>query len=267
MSSKGIKETVKEKYTEIVEQDQACSCSCGCGEDYTFSDGSQDFSKDYTQLKGYEKEADYNLGCGIPTAHLNIKAGSTIVDLGSGAGNDVFVARSLTGETGKVIGIDMTQAMIDKANKNNEKLAYKNVEFRLGDIENIPVEDHTVDTVISNCVMNLVPDKEKAFSEVYRILKKGGGFSISDIVVSGNLPDKLRKSAELYVGCVSGAVDRQQYLNIIRKAGFRNVEIVESKKYILPENLVKQYLSEDEYHIYRTSDTEILSITVRAEKQ
>ncbi len=261
---KKIKETVKEKYAQIVEQNQNCGCSCGS--DFTFPDGSKDFSKDYTKLQGYEKEADYNLGCGIPTGFVEIKEGNTVVDLGSGAGNDVFVARRLVGDTGKVIGIDMTQAMIDKANRNNQKLAYKNVEFRLGDIENIPLDDNTADFVISNCVMNLVPDKEKAFSEVYRILNQNGKFSISDIVVSGNLPEKLRQSAELYVGCVAGAIDKKKYINTIKNAGFKTVEIVEEKKYILPDNLVKQYLSPSEYELYKTSNAEILSITVKGGK-
>lgn len=264
--SKEIKETVKEKYALIVEQNQNCGCDCGCGSDFTFSDGSKDFSKDYTKLQGYEKDADYNLGCGIPTGFVDIKEGDTVVDLGSGAGNDVFVSRRLVGEKGKVIGIDMTQAMIDKAKQNNQKLAYKNVEFRLGDIENIPLNDNTADFVISNCVMNLVPNKEKAFSEVYRILNPNGKFSISDIVISGNLPDKLQQSAELYVGCVAGAIDKDIYINTIKNTGFKTVEIVEEKKYILPDSLVKQYLSPDEYELYKASDAEILSITVKGKK-
>lgn len=262
--SKEIKETVKEKYSIIVEENQ--SCGCGCGTDFTFPDGSKDFSKDYTSLKGYEKDADYSLGCGIPTAFVSVKQGDTVVDLGSGAGNDAFVARSLVGETGKVIGVDFTEAMISKAEVNNTKLGYNNVEFRLGDIENIPITDSTTDVVISNCVMNLVPNKEKAFEEVYRIMNNGGKFSISDIVVSGDLPEKLRASAELYVGCVAGAIDKQEYINTIENAGFNNVKIVEEKKYVLPENLVKQYLTENEYDLYKNSDAEILSITVYGEK-
>jgi ubiquinone/menaquinone biosynthesis C-methylase UbiE len=189
-----------------------------------------------------------------------------VVDLGSGAGNDVFVARRLVGDNGKVIGIDMTEAMVSKAKENSKKLGYDNVEFRLGDIENLPVNDNIADVVISNCVMNLVPDKEKAFSEVYRILNNKGKFSISDIVISGNLPEELRKSAELYVGCVAGAIDKQAYINAIKKAGFKDVKIVEEKKYVLPENLVKQFLSQKEYDLYKTSNAEILSITVYGEK-
>lgn len=264
--SKEIKETVKEKYSIIVEENQPNGCGCGCGSDFTFPDGSKDFSKDYTSLKGYVKDADYSLGCGIPTTFVSVKEGDTVVDLGSGAGNDTFVARSLVGETGRVIGIDFTEAMIRKAEVNNTKLGYNNVEFRLGDIENIPIEDNTSDVVISNCVMNLVPDKEKAFSEVYRIMNEDGKFSISDIVISGNLPDKLRASAELYVGCVAGAIDKQKYIDTIENAGFNNVKIVEEKKYILPEKLLKQYLNQEEYNLYKNSDAEILSITVYGEK-
>ena len=260
--SKEIKETVKEKYSLVVEQNDGC----GCGSDFTFDDGSKDFSKSYTNLKGYEKDADYALGCGIPTGYVNINEGDTVVDLGSGAGNDVFVARKLVGESGKVIGVDMTEAMIKKANENNKKAGYNNVEFRLGDIENMPVDNGTSDFVISNCVMNLVPDKEKAFSEVYRILNKSGKFSISDIVISGELPEKLRESAELYVGCVAGAIEKQAYINTIKNAGFKTVKIVEEKKYVLPEKIVRQYLSQEEYDLYKASNAEILSITVYGEK-
>ncbi len=259
-----IKNAVQEKYSEIVEQKE--TCGCGSKSNFAFPDGSQDFSKDYTKLQGYEKDADYNLGCGIPTGFIQIKEGDTVVDLGAGAGNDVFVARKLVGETGKVIGIDMTQAMINKANENNAKLGYNNVEFKLGEIENLPINNDSADIVISNCVMNLVPNKNKAFSEVFRILNKAGQFSISDIVVSGDLPEKLRKSAELYVGCVARAIDKQLYVDTIKSAGFKNVKIVEEKKYVLPENLVKQYLLQDEYDLYKTTNAEILSITVMGTK-
>jgi len=262
--SKEIKDSVKEKYSQIVERNQ--SCGCGCGNDFAFPDGSNDFSKDYSKIEGYTKDADYGLGCGIPTGFVRIKKGDTVVDLGSGAGNDVFVARRLVGDTGKVIGIDMTEAMVSKAKENSKKLGYNNVEFHLGDIENIPVNDNTADVVISNCVMNLVPDKEKAFSEVYRILNNNGKFSISDIVILGDLPEELRKSTELYVSCVAGAIDKQAYLNSIKKAGFKDVKVVEEKTYDLPENLVKQFLSQEEYDLYKTSNAEILSITVYGEK-
>ena len=264
--SKEIKNSVKEKYSQIVELNQSCGCGCCCENDFAFPDGSKDFSKDYSKIEGYAKDADYGLGCGIPTGFVNIKEGDTVVDLGSGAGNDVFVARRLVGNTGKVIGIDMTEAMVSKAKENSKKLGYDNVEFRLGDIENIPVNDNIADVVISNCVMNLVPDKEKAFSEVYRILNNNGKFSISDIVILGELAEGLKKSAELYVGCVAGAIDKQVYINTIKNAGFKVVKIVEEKKYVLPENLVKQFISQDEYDLYKTNNAEILSITVYGEK-
>jgi arsenite methyltransferase len=262
--SKEIKNSVIEKYSQIVESGE--SCGCNCGTEFKFVDGSKGFSNDYSQLKGYSEKADYALGCGIPTGFIKIKNGDTVVDLGSGAGNDAFVARSLVGEQGKVIGIDMTSAMISKANENNKKLGYTNVEFILGDIEKIPLNDNTTDVVLSNCVMNLVPNKEKAFSEVYRILNDSGKFSISDIVIVGKLPEQLKKSADLYVGCVAGAIDKSDYLNIIDKSGFKNVKIEEEKKYQLPDDMVKQFLTEEEFTSYKNSGVEILSITVYGEK-
>jgi arsenite methyltransferase len=259
-----LKETVKEKYAEIIKQKLTCGCDSEA--DIKFTDGSNDFSKSYTMLDGYEKDADYNLGCGIPTAYLNVKEGDTLVDLGSGAGNDVFIARKLVGDSGKVIGIDMTQEMIDKARENNQKLAYENIEFLLGDIEDIPLKENTTDFVISNCVMNLVPNKQKAYAEVFRILKPGGEFSISDIVVAGELPEKLKESAEMYIGCVAGAIDKDLYLETIGKAGFKKLEIVESKQFILDENLVKEYLSLEEFELYKNAQVDIVSITVKGKK-
>ena len=263
--SQEIREVVKEKYAEVVEQNPTNESNC-CSSDFSFADGSKDFSLDYTKLEGYEQDADYNLGCGMPTATINIKEGNTVVDLGSGAGNDAFVARRLVGEKGKVIGIDFTEAMISKAKTNNEKNGYTNVDFILGDIENIPINDNTADVVISNCVMNLVPDKEKAFSEVFRILNSGGRFSISDIVISGDLPEKLRRSAEMYVGCVAGAIDKELYINTIENAGFEDVKIVSEKKYTLPEDIARKFITEEEYNTYKNGNAEILSITVSGQK-
>ncbi len=264
--SEEIKNTVIDKYSQIVDSDTNCGCNCNCGTDFKFVDGSTGFSHDYSLLEGYSKDADYALGCGIPTGFINIKKGDRVVDLGAGAGNDAFVARSLVGDEGKVIGIDMTSAMISKAKENNTKLGYNNVEFILGDIEKIPLSDESADVVLSNCVLNLVPNKQKAFSEVYRILNSTGKFSISDIVINGNLPDKLRKSAELYVGCVAGAIDKNEYLNIIKESGFSKVEIVEEKKYKIPDDMVKQILDKEEFSVYKSDKIEILSITVYGEK-
>lgn len=178
------------------------------------------FADDYSNLKGYNEAADLGLGCGLPTEFAKIQKGQTVVDLGSGAGNDCFVARAETGETGQVIGLDFTPEMIDKARTNAKKLGFSNVRFIYGDIEAIPLEDNVADVVVSNCVMNLVPSKEKAYAETYRILKPGGHFSISDIVIEGELPEELKKAAEMYAGCVSGAIQKDDYLSIITKSGF-----------------------------------------------
>ncbi|AEI15673.1 Methyltransferase type 11 [Flexistipes sinusarabici DSM 4947] len=219
-----LKELIKNKYGEITRQSDSCCSSDGCGCEPMVS------GEDYATQPGYTEDADFGLGCGIPTRFINIQKGDIIVDLGSGAGNDLFIARRFTGEEGYCIGIDMTEEMLKKAEENNNKLGYKNVEFRLGDIENIPVDENMADIVISNCVINLVPDKNKAFQEIYRILKPGGKFCISDIVIEGEMPDEIRSSVEMYVGCVAGAISKKEYLDIIKSAGFSDVEIVELKK-------------------------------------
>ena len=214
--SEEIKEVVKRTYTEALTNDSGC-CGPAC------CTPAQDvaFNEDYSNLKGYDQDADYALGCGIPTEFAKIKEGDTVLDLGSGAGNDVFVARSIVGEKGKVVGVDMTEAMIAKANENKQKLGYQNIEFLLGDIEALPLNDHLIDVAISNCVMNLVPDKNLAYKEVYRVLKPGGHFSISDIVLSGNLPESIKDVAEMYAGCVSGALIKEDYIAAIKSAGFK----------------------------------------------
>jgi len=256
-----LKQIVKEKYGQIAKDNSSCGCSCGCGP----NENAVDFSimkDDYSNVHGYVKEADLNLGCGLPTEYAGIKVGDTVVDLGSGAGNDVFIARSIVGETGKVIGIDMTEEMLEKANRNNQKLGYKNVEFKLGEIENMPIENQFVDVVVSNCVLNLVPNKEKAFAEIYRILKPGAHFCVSDIVIKGKMTPELQKSAELYAGCVSGAIEEEEYLQIIKNAGFTNVEIKKSKKIELPEEVLKLYLSKEGLKEYYLNLKGIISITV-----
>ena len=217
-------------------------------------------------LKGYVAAADLGLGCGLPTEFAKIKEGDTVVDLGSGAGNDCFIARSIVGDRGKVIGIDFTEKMIEKAKGNAEKLQYRNVEFRLGDIENIPLAGGIADVVVSNCVLNLVPDKNQAFTEIFRILKKGGHFSVSDIVLGGDLPEGLQKSAEMYVGCVSGAIQKEDYLSIIERAGFHNVHVQKEKRISLPEEIINQYLSSDQAAEFSKGNTGIYSVTVYAEK-
>lgn len=262
-NEKEIKEMVKEKYGRIAAQ-SSHGCGCGCGDNKIV--GYTVMKDEYDNLTGYVAEADLGLGCGLPTEFAGIKEGDVVVDLGSGAGNDVFVARSLTGEKGKVIGIDMTEEMINKAELNNAKLGYKNVEFKLGDIENIPLPDSTADVVVSNCVLNLVPDKAKAFSEIYRILKPGGHFCVSDIVLKRNLHPGLKKSAEMYAGCVAGALQSDEYLGIIGNSGFENIEIKKTKTIELPDEILLEYMSAGELSDYKKNGAGIFSVTVTASK-
>ena len=198
-----IKEMVKQKYSEIALQDKETNASSCCGTGGCSTEVYNIMSDDYTKLDGYNADADLGLGCGLPTQFAKIKKGDTVIDLGSGAGNDCFVARAEAGETGKVIGIDFTPAMIDKARANAEKLGFNNVEFRQGDIEKMPITSNVADVIVSNCVLNLVPNKKAVFEEIYRVMKPGGHFSISDIVVTGDLPEKIKTAAEMYAGCVA----------------------------------------------------------------
>lgn len=259
-----LRDIVKEKYGKIVTSSQSCCC-CGGNtdevkEDYTI------FSDSYQHLDGYVADADLNLGCGLPTEFAGIKPGDYVLDLGSGAGNDCFVARAEAGETGKITGLDFTSAMIEKARQNAAKLNLNNVEFIEGDIENMPLSDASQDVVISNCVLNLVPDKEKAFSEIFRVLKPGGHFCISDVVILGDLPDGLKKDAGLYAGCISGAIQKTQYLRIVGNTGFQQVVIEKEKEVELPDDLLVNYLDETEMQKFRNSKTGIYSITVSAAK-
>ena len=263
-----LKEIVKEKYTQIAEQDKASNTSSCCGA--TGSCATIDYNvmaDDYSNLEGYEPAADLGLGCGLPTAFAQIKEGDTVVDLGSGAGNDCFVARSITGEKGKVIGIDFTDKMIEKARINANKLGYHNVEFRQGDIENLPLASGIADVVVSNCVLNLVPNKKQAFAETFRVLKGGGHFSVSDIVLVGDLPEGLQKSAEMYAGCVAGAIQKDEYVEIIRQAGFTNITIQKEKRIIIPAEILKEYLTAQQAEDFSNGKTGIFSITVYAEKE
>ena len=265
-SDNELKELVKEKYSAIAEQPLSENLLSCCGATGCCSDDTNIMADDYSGLTGYHADADLGLGCGLPTAFAKIQEGDTVVDLGSGAGNDAFVARSVTGEKGKVIGIDFTEKMIEKARANAEALGFNNVEFRFGDIENIPLTSNKADVVLSNCVLNLVPNKHKVFSEIFRIMKPGGHFSISDIVLEGTLPAKLRDAAEMYAGCVSGASQKADYLGVIKEAGFTAIEIEKEKKIIIPNEILAGYLTADEIIALRTKDVGIYSITVYAEK-
>lgn len=267
-SSTETKQLVREKYTEIARQPktQNQTACCGATACCSATDVYSIMSEDYTQLEGYHPEADLGLGCGIPTQFAKIKEGDTVIDLGSGAGNDALVARRLAGEKGKVIGVDFTEAMIEKAREHAKKLGYNNVEFRLGDIESLPVTSNKVDVILSNCVLNLVPNKHKVFSEIYRVLKPGGHFSISDIVLEGALPDKLKAAAEMYAGCVAGAIHKKEYLAIISEAGFSNILLQKEKKIEIPDEILLNYLSRDELASVKQGGLGIYSISVFAEK-
>ena len=261
-----LKEIVRQKYSEIAEQDKTTNQSSCCGAGGCSTEVYTIMSDEYTDLKGYNPDADLGLGCGLPTEFAKIKKGDTVIDLGSGAGNDCFVARALTGESGKVIGIDFTDKMIEKARANAEKLGYNNVEFRFGDIEQIPVTANVADVIVSNCVLNLVPNKYNVLKEVYRVLKPGGHFSISDIVLQGQIPAELKQAAEMYAGCVAGAIQKEVYLESINATGFKNIQLQKEKAIIIPDDILKNYLNEDQIAVYKKSNTAIYSITVYAEK-
>lgn len=265
-SPEELKETVRKKYSQVSEQGKDYNARTCCGTGGESNKVYNIMTDDYSDLDGYNAEADLGLGCGLPTQFAKINKGDTVIDLGSGAGNDCFVARYETGPEGKVIGIDFTEPMITKARQNADKLDFNNVEFRYGDIEEMPVSDNTADVIVSNCVLNLVPNKPKVFSEIHRVLKPGGHFSISDIVLEGDLPDALKSDAEMYAGCVAGAIQKNDYLDHIRESGFENVTIQKEKPIELPIEILQQYLDENEIERFNTSDTGIFSITVFAQK-
>lgn len=266
-SSEEIKELVKKQYSEIALQDKEQNQSSCCGSTGCSTEVYNIMSDDYSKLEGYNPGADLGLGCGLPTQFAKISKGDVVIDLGSGAGNDCFVARKEAGETGRIIGIDFTPAMIEKARINAEKLGYNNIEFRLGDIEKLPITSNIADVVVSNCVLNLVPDKEKAYSEIFRVLKTGGHFSISDVVLDGELPEILLEAAEMYAGCISGAISRENYLKTISDSGFKNISIQKQKQIIIPADILKAYLTEAQIKSYEESKIGIYSITVYGEKE
>ena len=261
-----LKDIVREKYSEIALQDKATNQSSCCGAGGCSTEVYNIMSDDYTTMEGYNADADLGLGCGLPTQFAKIKKGDVVIDLGSGAGNDCFIARAETGETGKVIGIDFTPAMINKARANAEKLSFHNVEFRQGDIENMPVGANVADVIVSNCVLNLVPNKNAVINDIYRVLKPGGHFSISDVVLVGALPEALQKDAEMYAGCVAGAIQKDVYMELIQHNGFKNVVIQKEKPIVIPDDILKNYLTEDQLASFKTGSTGIFSITVYAEK-
>ncbi|MCZ2460750.1 MAG: arsenite methyltransferase [Chitinophagales bacterium] len=261
-----VKELVRQKYSEIALQDKETNQSSCCGSGSCSTEVYNIMADDYTKLEGYNPDADLGLGCGLPTQFAKIKKGDVVIDLGSGAGNDAFIARHETGETGKVIGIDFTPAMIERARQNAEIRGFHNVEFRQGDIEKMPVSAHVADVIVSNCVLNLVPNKDGVIKEIYRVLKPGGHFSISDIVLEGELPEEIRKAGEMYAGCVAGAIQKKLYLEMIETKGFKNITVQKDKLIIIPDDILRQYLTAEQILVFKQSGTGIRSITVYAEK-
>jgi arsenite methyltransferase len=241
MEDEKIRKMVRDQYAKIAERSQGYSC-CGtstnpemtqtsscCGDMSTTQNYSSELGYSEEEQKSVPEGSNLGLGCGNPTALASINEGETVVDLGSGAGFDCFLAANKVGSTGKVIGVDMTPQMIDTARENANMDGYQNVEFRLGEIENLPVADNVADLIISNCVINLAPNKDRVFQEAYRVLKPGGRIMVSDIVLTKELPDNIKSSMEAYVGCVSGAILKEDYLKKIENAGFEKVEIKQSK--------------------------------------
>ncbi len=261
-----LKAIVRDKYTEIANNEKALNAASCCGATEVTKEVYNIMTDDYTTVDGYAADADLGLGCGLPTQFAQIKPGDTVIDLGSGAGNDCFVARHETGVTGKVIGIDFTDAMIQKARENAEKLGYNNVEFRHGDIETMPVVDNSADVVVSNCVLNLVPNKQAVIADIFRVLKPGGHFSISDIVLVGDLPESLRQDAEMYAGCVSGAIQRDAYLGFIEAQGFGHITVQKEKTISIPNDILSKYLSPEEVASFNQGGVGIYSVTVFAQK-
>jgi arsenite methyltransferase len=263
-----LKTLVKEKYSQIANQslDQNLSSCCGATASCCDSEVYSIMADDYTKLEGYNPDADLGLGCGVPTQYAKINEGDTVIDLGSGAGNDAFIVRRIVGEKGKVIGIDFSEAMIAKARDNVDKLGFNNIEFRQGDIEHMPVGANKADVIISNCVLNLVPNKHNVFQEVFRVLKPKAHFSISDIVLVGELPEKLQQAAEMYAGCISGAVQKNEYVDLIKKTGFTNIIIQKEKKIVIPDDILLRFINGEELKDFKQSNPGIYSITVYAEK-
>lgn len=257
-----LKNIVVEKYSEIALQDKAENEASCCGVNGCSTVDYAVFADDYSSTKGYNSEADLGLGCGIPTEFAQIREGDTVLDLGSGAGNDCFVARAETGEEGRVIGVDFATQMLEKARNNAIKRAYKNVEFLEGDIENMPLPDQTADVVVSNCVINLLPQKDKIFKEIFRVLKPNGHFCISDVVLNGHFPKEFTDNAAMYAGCIASAIQREEYLTEIEKAGFTEIKVERTKTIEIPDEVLKEHLDEGTIAKYKAGKVGIYSITV-----
>jgi arsenite methyltransferase len=229
MEEEEIKKFVKKRYGEMAKAGVSCCPSCECG--LSLIEFGKRIGYSAEDLRNVPEASNMGLGCGNPVALAALKEGDIVLDLGSGGGIDVFLAAKRVGHKGKVIGVDMTEEMVRRAKSAANKYGYTNVEFRLGEIENLPVEDSSVDVIISNCVINLSIDKEKVFREAFRVLKPGGKVMISDIVTEGELPEKVKKSFEAWAECIAGALEKNEYLGAIRKAGFKKVKVVSESSY------------------------------------
>lgn len=262
------KELVKQRYSELALNIDQLKGKCCCGTNpalpsqkvYTI------MSEDYSQLKGYESDADLGVGCGLPTQYAGLKEGDSVLDLGSGAGNDCFIARAEVGESGKVTGIDFSPQMVEKARQNVKKRGYTNVEFIEGDIENMSVPENSIDVVVSNCVLNLLPEKNKIFKEIHRVLKKGGHFCISDVVLEGAFPKEFTDSASMYAGCIASAIQKDDYLYEIKQAGFQDIKVQRAKTVIIPDEVLEEHLDESTIAKYKAGNVGIYSITVTGTK-
>lgn len=232
MEEEKIKKFVKKRYSKIAKKDTSCSSYSPCCGDIKEQAKNVGYSKE--DFKNIPESAIMGLGCGNPTALADLKAGETVLDLGAGGGIDVFLAANKVGPEGFVIGVDMTEDMTKKANETVKKSGYKNVEFRLGEIENLPIEDNSIDVIISNCVINLSPDKLKTYQEAYRVLKPGGRILISDLVTEGEIPQEIKKNFEAWAECVGGALEKNKYLDTIKQAGFKNISIVSQNTFHEP---------------------------------
>jgi len=267
-SNDQLRDMVRQKYADIVNSSESgcCASSPCCGSEEQSDENFSMIGDAYEGVDGYVADADLGLSCGVPVEHAGLQAGHTVLDLGSGAGLDVFVAREEVGENGHVIGVDMTAEMIAKARQNTEQSGFENVEFRLGEIEHLPVRSDSTDVVISNCVLNLVPDKKRAFAEIFRVLKPGGHFCISDIVSSQKLPEWLKGIAEAYAGCVSGAIPKKDYLGLIQQTGFDDVTIAIERRIHVPIDLIAKSLNSEQQEEAVMNDLHVVSITVTAKK-
>ena len=229
--SKDIKKHVKDRYGKIAMQGSSCCSTSSCCDNISAKDISKTVGYTEEEMGAVPNGANLGLGCGNPVAIATLKEGETVLDLGAGAGFDAFLAAAKVGKSGKVIGVDMTTEMINRARGNARRGKYANVEFKLGEIENLPIEDNFVDVIISNCVINLSPDKEKVFKEAFRVLKPGGRLMVSDLVLVKDLPTEIKGSVEAYVGCIAGAVKKEDYLTYIKEAGFKDIKVMSQDSY------------------------------------